>query len=104
MTTKTPEKKEPAAGQTHFRPPQEDMQTAYQIHTLAQMLYGQISTPHPWTGFAHPASGFDPRHVHGAVPGMANWSGMWGAPTWTGPVYSPFGTAPMMSGFERFPR
>lgn len=25
-----------------------DLQTAYEIHALAQMVYGQLATTHPW--------------------------------------------------------
>lgn len=50
QTKKVTEQKDttPPAGP---RPPQDDMQTAYQVHTLAQYLYGHY-TPQPWTGSA----------------------------------------------------
>jgi hypothetical protein len=30
-------------------PSQQELQAAYQVHTLAHMLYGQLATIYPWT-------------------------------------------------------
>ena len=29
-------------------PKQEDLQIAFEIHTLAQILYSELATPYPW--------------------------------------------------------
>jgi hypothetical protein len=49
MTMKPTEKKTTGQPSTQAQAqPQEQMELAYQIHTLAQMLYGHISASHPW--------------------------------------------------------
>lgn len=49
MTTKSATTK----GQTQMhaapQPPVEDLQKAYMIHTLVQMMYGQLAASNPWT-------------------------------------------------------
>lgn len=46
MTIKTPGRpqEQPDSG-----PAQQDLQAAYQVHTLAHMLYGQLAAAYPWT-------------------------------------------------------
>ena len=41
MTNKTPPKQD--------RPPVDETRMAYEAHTLAQMLYGQLAMTHSWT-------------------------------------------------------
>ena len=41
MTDKTPHKQGP--------PPVDQTRMAYEAHTLAQMLYGQLAVTHPWS-------------------------------------------------------
>ena len=48
--------------------PQEQMELAYQIHTLAQMLYGHISASHPWATQSWNALQPMQAHMH---PGLA---------------------------------
>ena len=38
----------------------DELKVAYEIHALAQMLYGHISTAHPWTSPVPPPVGFTP--------------------------------------------
>lgn len=35
-------------------PTQEELRTALEVHTLAQMLYGQIAVTHPWVVYHEP--------------------------------------------------
>jgi hypothetical protein len=46
MTIKTPGKN--PQEQPDVGPSQQDLQAAYQVHTLAHMLYGQLATIYPW--------------------------------------------------------
>jgi hypothetical protein len=65
-------------------PSQQELLAAYQTHTLAQMLYGQIVITHPWIGQAYPYPQGEP---WGA--GVAPWAAC-GPPTWgAGPVLVP---------------
>lgn len=72
MTTKTT----PKAPRTAARS-QEEMQAAYECHTLAQWLFGYIATTHPWLvqpqypGAAPPA-----QDVHGAAAWSHGWPGI----------------------------
>jgi hypothetical protein len=84
----------------------EAMQAAYQAHTLAQMLYGQLATSHPWRfptsplGMQHRPPDFQPQgwspypfgaataqgcqgplHYH-SVPWGAAWPQMYGPRFW----------------------
>ncbi len=47
MTTKSPGKSGPAA-QSAAGARSDETQAAYLVHTLAHMLYGQLTTTHPW--------------------------------------------------------
>lgn len=47
MTTKTPPQKQE-------QPPVDETRMAYEAHTLARMLYGQLAMTHPWTMTAYP--------------------------------------------------
>lgn len=79
MTTKTT----PRAPRTAARP-QEEMQAAYECHTLAQWLYGYIATTYPWLVQPHHPSAVPPaRDVRGSAwsqgwPGIEyqSWGGM----------------------------
>ena len=86
--TKTTGKTDPE-GQPGAGPSQDEIRNAYEIHTLAQTLYGQLAMTHPWIATMPPARGFDP--VQGG-PGMWN----------VGPVSQPF-TVPHMIGLEMYP-
>ena len=89
--------------------PQEQMELAYQAHTLAQMLYGHLSVSNPWAACSSvwPASPQMHTPVHwmqGVDPaaGGAGWMGGT-VPTWPSPqppVLGPF----MNVGFGPFPR
>jgi hypothetical protein len=43
MTSKNPPKDAPSA-ETPVAPTREEIQTAYQVHTLSQILYGHLTT------------------------------------------------------------
>lgn len=47
MTIKTPGRN--PQEQPDVSPSQQELQAAYQVHTLAHMLYGQLATIYPWT-------------------------------------------------------
>jgi hypothetical protein len=72
MTTKAPEKGARASQQ----PTAEELQAAYQAHTLAQMLYGQLMFQAQWTPMQ---GGVDPRLAacYGAGPGVPCTPGPW---------------------------
>ena len=79
MTTKTPtrgSKVDPPQG-----PTSQDFQAAYQVHTLAQMVYGQLYARQPWVAPSPLIGGFDPRlsgdsRMHG-MPGPWNGPSGW---------------------------
>jgi len=78
MTTKSAGKQPPPA--SFDAPSPDDLRAVYEVHTLAQMLYGHLATTHPWLGaqpmgygsepFGRP---FDPRTTH-------EWPVSWGYP------------------------
>jgi hypothetical protein len=74
MATKTVEKN---ARPTQATP--EEMQAAYQAHTLAQMLYGQLASRTPWPGATSLHGGVDPRlgACYGTVPGVLCGQAPW---------------------------
>ena len=100
--TKTTEKKTTEAGRPSAIPPQEQMQTAYQVHTLAQMLYGQMAGSQPWVAQPTVQAGFP--SMQSAQPmEVPGWTTVWGASPWgisQTPVMTPF----MTSGLGPFPR
>lgn len=73
MTTKTAGKT--PKGEPEVGPTQPELQAAYQIHTLAQMLYGQLATAHPWMQPTWPTATVDP------LVGQPPMS--WHQPHWT---------------------
>ena len=77
---------------------QDEMRNAYEIHTLAQMLYGQLAMTHPLIATMPPARGFDPLASFQPTPWMQGGPGMWNV----GPVSQPF-TVPHMIGLEMYP-
>jgi hypothetical protein len=79
--TKTSGKIHPE-GQPSAGPSQEEIRTAYEIHTLSQMLYGQLAMTHPWL----------------AMPPVHGGPGMWNAGSVSQPI-----TAPQMFGMEMYP-
>jgi len=52
MTNKTPAKED--------RPPIDETRMAYEAHTLAQMLYGQLAMTQHWTTTAYPPGAHGP--------------------------------------------
>lgn len=96
MPHKTPGKTAPEPGRP-FTPNEENLQSAYQIHTLAQIMYGQLYGVQPWIGPTGPAL-MPPTHQPWTP--MANpVGGPWAAemPSWTAPQ-SPYYTPP--TGFH----
>ncbi|MGD8277859.1 MAG: hypothetical protein PVH00_07525 [Gemmatimonadota bacterium] len=97
---------QPAAGKA---PTQEEMRTAYEAHTLAQMLYGRMAGVQPWMAqtswgpeLPHapassqpfpPAQGFTPYPF--AQPYQPFPGGTWAGPAYTGYPH------PMATGFFR---
>jgi hypothetical protein len=70
MTTKTKTTgKPPVQPQAAFDgPAPDDMRAAFEIHTLAQMMYGQIARTNPWVAQAPPMTGPTPYASHPQVP------------------------------------
>lgn len=96
MTTKNPGKvQEPPPGVT---PSHQDMQTAYQVHTLVQMLYGQLAM-NPWVGQAYSPNPYEPMMASPMSPQAASWPMTWGA----GPINPLYGTIPYTMPFHGFP-
>jgi hypothetical protein len=48
MSSKAPGKEQPSSPARGGAPAPEDIRTAYEAHTLAQMVYGHLTTTHPW--------------------------------------------------------
>jgi len=87
----------PQQGTPVSGPTQQDLRTAYQVHTLAHMLYGQLASVPPWVnpspyvgamGVTPPVMGPTP------VPWAQGWPATYGGPFggvgpmgfhWTGP-------------------
>lgn len=76
MTTKNTATKPKARAQEHG-PSREDLETAYRLHTLAQIVYGQLAVAHPWTV---QAPVLDPAVGRGQTPWMGAGPGTWNAP------------------------
>lgn len=78
----------PQPGKPDVGPTQQDLQTAYQVHTLAQMLYGRLATVHPWIAPTPPTGMVDPMMspmmapMMGptAVPWVQGWPATYGGP------------------------
>lgn len=92
MTTKTPGRnpqEQPEAG-----PAQRELRVAYQVHTLAQMLYGELVAAHPWM-HGHPAMSLPvtmpaPMGMVAIDPTMAPMTAPWTA-RWAAPYCNPVG-------------
>jgi hypothetical protein len=97
MTTKTTGK--PPQQPQRAAPSQQVMQQAYQAHTLAQMLYGQLAMSQPWIGQVHTPPSYEPWTGPQFVPWAAPWPPVWGAGP-MGPMDHP---VPPMTGFHGFP-
>jgi hypothetical protein len=81
MTQKTP-------GKVHMDHPNpghspEELQAAYQIHTLAQYLYGQMLPQQPWTAGAPPMGGFQTMAGFQPMPWQHGWPAAGYAQSWT---------------------
>jgi hypothetical protein len=97
--TKITEKQHGEAGRSPATPPQEQMQAAYQVHTLAQMLYGQMAGSQPC--MTHPAMQAGFRSA--PSPGAPGWMTVWSVAPWApsqARVMTPF----MPPEFGPFPR
>jgi hypothetical protein len=73
MTTKATETKTPKQA------PQ-GLETAYQVHTLAQLIYAKLATTHPWL-IAHPGPS-----VYSEPTGWPPLQVGFGSTAWTPPV------------------
>jgi len=101
MTAK-PDKRtvHPEAGQ--LGAPHGEIQTAYQIHTLAQILYGQIAAAQPWAPSFAPLQGYGPAsYFETAAP---SWIGAAGMPAWGGPGFHHAPMPPFVTGYSPFLR
>jgi hypothetical protein len=112
MTTKS-EKKTTQAEEGSIGQPQEQMQTAYQVHTLAQILYGQLTSAQSWAppvapmGYAsinamQPTIEYPTTTCYGAS--FSPWAGTWGTATWGGPGTHHAPSPPFVTGFGFLPR
>jgi hypothetical protein len=102
MTAKSEKRIQPGASQ--FGSPQGEIQTAYQIHTLAQILYGQIASAQPLGPSFAPLQGYGPApYFEAAAP---SWIGASGMPAWSGHGYGvpQVPMHPFMTGFGPFLR
>jgi hypothetical protein len=70
-TTKTTEK----TSARRPEPSAEEVQAAYQCHTLAQILYGRIAATHPWLLQAPRAPWWPTGAVH-VPPWSRTWPGI----------------------------
>lgn len=78
MTTKTAGKA--PRGRPNVGPSQDDLQAAYRVHTLANMLYGHMVATYPWVGAQPQMMGmatFDPTMGQMATPWAYQWPVAW---------------------------
>ena len=83
MTTVKPETKASTTAGKEEATKQEDLQTACEIHTISQLVYGQIAASHPWIAPVSPLASFQPptAWMPPIAPGA---SSTWFSPTpWT---------------------
>ena len=100
MAAKSEKRTQPQVGE--FGSPKGEIQTAYQIHTLAQILYGQIASAQPWAPPVAPLQGYGPApYFEAAAP---SWIGAGGMPPWSGPGFPQVPMHPFMTGFGPFLR
>ena len=83
MTTKAPIKEQPPSPSRGGAPSADEVRTAYEAHTLAQMVYGHLTTSHPWITAAPSAYGYG--YGYGAPhqaphPAAQGWIASWGYP------------------------
>ncbi|MDX1387645.1 MAG: hypothetical protein R3344_00535 [Acidobacteriota bacterium] len=97
---KTAAKKEEARRET-VSPAREAMQTAYEIHTLAHMLYGEFAAAYPWVAPVQPMWTYDPAPRFGTPGEIPGLHAMWHTPA-VGPGEVPY-VSPFF-GFGGFPR
>jgi hypothetical protein len=78
---KTEKQAQPSHPNPAARPTQDEIQAAYQVHTLAQMLYGRMAMTHPWLGSSLPVSGapqtcqgFHGYHAFQEAPPTTPWT------------------------------
>jgi hypothetical protein len=74
---KTAEKRQPMP-QREESPTRGEIQTAYEVHTLTQMIYGQLVMPHAGTNFSAPARGFEQPTPYTVQPWGQSGPAMWG--------------------------
>jgi len=79
MTTTKTQTSSSTAKAKH-EPTQQDLQTAYEIHTLVQMVYGGMAMSSPWVPPVSPLATYQPQAV-GMPPVAAGAPPAWFAPT-----------------------
>jgi len=92
MTTKPTGKDEPPRV---ANPDSRELRTACEVHTLAQMLYGQMARTNPWLTQPQPLFSQEP----GLGLAVNPWTPTWPV-NWVGPSY---GTIPVPSPWLGFP-
>lgn len=81
MTTKTTGKEQPSSPPRGGAPLPDDVRTAYEVHTLAQILYGHLTTTHPWLTAQSGAYGYGYGPGNPVPhPAAQGWIGSWGYP------------------------
>jgi len=88
MKTKHEGRIQTAAPAAHTK---EELRTALEVHTLAQMLYGQIAVSHPWIAYGawapHGHLGVhEPSLGQATIPVPPAWGGPWVQPFASGPL------------------
>lgn len=99
---KTPSHQGPVAG-----PAPEELQTAYQIHTLARMLYGRFqAAPPPWAGPMQTMGPMTPYATGMIEPTAGPYAAPFCSPTacYGPPQGMPFYGQPPMMTWPTFPR
>jgi hypothetical protein len=97
MTNKNPGKvqEQPRAA----TPSEQEVQMAYQVHTLAQMLYGYLASTNPWVGPAQALMPYEPL----LGPQYPAWAVRWPADWGVAPLCSQPGAVPCPMILPVFP-
>jgi len=80
MTTEKTEGKKTRVGGTPSASNAEELQVAKEIHTLAQIVYGEIAMTHPWVHPVPTLAGFEPA-MSWLSPGASGALAPWPLPT-----------------------
>jgi len=80
MTTKNEGRARPQT-QGATEPSHDEIRAAYEIHTLAQMMYGQLAAPNPYMAAPPPMPtwGYE-AYTPAPTPWVGSWPAGWGYP------------------------